>query len=174
MSVARIGIALWMLASTSLRATEPVAPYTVAAGVFDIAQPDLGLSSAPGTETVTIFKPGSGDKFSNGVVLMPFDGRLFAQWQSSPRDEDTADTWVAFARPRVPLAITLSRDGRAFERAFLLRGQQDLQPLRHEGQYKRPGYHYPKSVIWKDHLYVAYATNKEDVQLTRVPLASLR
>ena len=28
-------------------------------------------------------------------------------------------------------------------------------------------------MIWKDHLYVGYATNKEDVELTRVPLASL-
>ena len=50
-------------------------------------------------------------------------------------------------------------------------GPSDLQPLRFEGRYKRPGYHYPKSVIWKDHLYVGYATNKEDVELTRVPLS---
>jgi hypothetical protein len=28
-------------------------------------------------------------------------------------------------------------------------------------------------VIWKNHLYVGYATNKEDVELTRVPLPSL-
>jgi hypothetical protein len=74
------------------------------------------------------------------------------------------------SRSRIPLAITLSRDGRIFDRSFLLRGTPDLQPLRYPGQYKRAGYHYPKSVIWKDHLYVAYATNKEDVELTRVPL----
>ena len=74
---------------------------------------------------------------------------------------------------RAPLAITLSRDGRLFDRAWLLRGEADLQPLRFAGRYKRPGYHYPKSVIWKDHLYVGYATNKEDVELTRVPLSSL-
>lgn len=77
-------------------------------------------------------------------------------------------------RLRVPLAVTLSGDGRTFDRSFLLRGQGDLQPLRYEGQYKRPGYHYPKSVVWDGHLYVGYATNKEDVQVTRVPLASLR
>ena len=75
---------------------------------------------------------------------------------------------------RIPLAVTLSRDGRRFERAFLLRGHADLQPLRYEGRYKRAGYHYPKSVIWKEHLYVGYATNKEDVELTRVALRSLR
>ena len=54
-----------------------------------------------------------------------------------------------------------------------MRGEASLQPLRFEGRYKRPGFHYPKSVIWKDYLYVGYATNKEDVELTRVPLSSL-
>ena len=76
-------------------------------------------------------------------------------------------------KPRIPLAITLSRDGRRFGRSFLLRGQADLQPVRYEGRYKRPGYHYPKSTVWKDHLYVGYATNKEDIEVTRVPLRSL-
>ena len=78
------------------------------------------------------------------------------------------------SRVRIPLAITLSRDGKTFDRSFRLRGTADLQPLRFEGRYKRPGYHYPKSVVWNDWLYVGYATNKEDVQVTRVPLANLR
>lgn len=77
-------------------------------------------------------------------------------------------------RTRIPLALTLSRDGRTFDRAFLVRGAADLQPLRHAGTYKRPGYHYPKSTLFRGHFYVAYATNKEDVELTRIPLASLR
>ena len=77
------------------------------------------------------------------------------------------------ARARMPLAVTLSRDGRLFDRSFLLRGSGDLQPLRFEGQYKRPGYHYPKSVVWNGHLYIGYATNKEDVQVTRIPLEAL-
>ena len=74
---------------------------------------------------------------------------------------------------RVPLAVTLSADGHLFDRSFLLRGESDLPPLRHEGRYKRPGYHYPKSVVWNGHLHVAYAVNKEDIAVTRVPLASL-
>ena len=77
-------------------------------------------------------------------------------------------------RPRMPLAVTVSADGRLFDRSWLLRGRDDLQPLRFEGQYKRPGYHYPKSVVWNGWLYVGYAANKEDVQVTRVPLAGLR
>jgi hypothetical protein len=76
-------------------------------------------------------------------------------------------------RPRMPLAVTVSRDGRLFDRSWLLRGQGDLQPLRFEGKYKRPGYHYPKSVVWKGRLYVGYAANKEDVQVTRVPVGAL-
>ena len=382
--------------TSAAMAEEPrlTAPYAVAPGLFDANRPDLGLAPAPGTETFTVFAPTeTTDRFSNGVVLIPFKGRLYAMWQASARDEDSADThvvystsqdgerwstpvvlvppgngvvmyssggWttdgetlVAFAnvwpdgfqsgaggyaeyrtstdgltwsapqrvtgadgapvegvieqdphlydgrlhtafhmrpgmiarpwftedplgrrgwragaylnlprdisgaaaehekrlsreiepslfrradgclvmvfrdeelsfrqiatescdrgetwsapvltdmpdsrakqsagnlpdgtaylvnapntdRPRMPLAVTLSDDGRRFDRSFLLRGQGDLQPLRFEGQYKRPGYHYPKSVVWNGHLYVGYAANKEDVQVTRVPLVSLR
>lgn len=76
-------------------------------------------------------------------------------------------------RQRWPLAITTSPDGQAFGTAWLLRDKDDLQPLRYEGKYKNPGYSYTKSVQWGDHLYVAYATNKEDVQITRMPLAAL-
>ena len=74
---------------------------------------------------------------------------------------------------RIPLALTLSKDGARFDRAFLLRGQADLPPLRYPGKYKHPGFHYPKSVVWNGYLYVGYAVNKEDVGLTRVPLSSL-
>ena len=75
---------------------------------------------------------------------------------------------------RIPLVVSLSKDGRVFDKAFVLRrGGADLQPLRHQGKYKRPGYHYPKSLVWKGWIYVSYATNKEDVELTRVPLTSL-
>lgn len=76
-------------------------------------------------------------------------------------------------RERTPLAVTLSDDGRVYGRSFLLRGTGDLPPPRDAGRYKRPGYHYPKSTVARGFLYVAYATNKEVVQVTRVPLAAL-
>ncbi|SDX33765.1 sialidase family protein [Roseicitreum antarcticum] len=76
-------------------------------------------------------------------------------------------------KARMPLAVVLSDDGYRFDRAFLLRAASDMQPMRFEGQYKRPSYSYPKSVVWNGHLYAAYATNKEDAELTRVPLESL-
>ena len=79
-------------------------------------------------------------------------------------------------KTRFPLAIILSEDGYIFDKAFLLRSgaEEDLQPLKYPGKYKRPGYSYPKSVLWGDYLYISYATNKEDVELTRVPVSSLQ
>lgn len=73
-------------------------------------------------------------------------------------------------KTRLPLVLSLSADGRLFDRAYVLRGGLDLQPMRYPGKFKHEGYHYPKSVIWKDALYVGYATNKEDVEITRIPL----
>ncbi len=71
-------------------------------------------------------------------------------------------------RRRVPLTLTVSRDGKLFDKSYLLR---DIpQPRRYDGISKTEGYSYPGSYIWKDHLYVAYATNKEDVEITRIPL----
>lgn len=75
---------------------------------------------------------------------------------------------------RSPLVVTLSRDGKLFDRAFLLRaGGTDLPAQRYPGKAKTLGYNYPKSLVHSGFLYVGYATNKEDVELTRVPLASL-
>ncbi len=78
-------------------------------------------------------------------------------------------------KTRIPLVISLSKDGEAFNRAYLLRaGGKDLQAMRYQGKYKRAGYSYPKATIWNGHLYASYATNKEDVEITRVPLDSLK
>lgn len=77
-------------------------------------------------------------------------------------------------KTRVPLAVALSKDGRTFEAAYVLRkGGSDLQAQRYSGAAKTLGYNYPKSMVYDGYLYVAYATNKEDVQYTRVPLSSL-
>jgi hypothetical protein len=77
-------------------------------------------------------------------------------------------------KTRIPLVVTLSPDGKYFNTAYVLRqGGEDLQELRYAGQAKSAGYHYPKSMIWQDYLYVSYSTNKEDVEYTRVPLTGL-
>lgn len=74
-------------------------PYTLAPNLFDFSRPDdLGLKPAPGLRTITIHRAGArGDRYANGAVVIPFKGRLYAQWQSSARDEDTPDTHVVMA-----------------------------------------------------------------------------
>lgn len=74
---------------------------------------------------------------------------------------------------RSPLALVLSKDGDLFDTAYLLRANDEMPTLRYTGSAKRAGYHYPKSMVYNNYLYVAYATNKEDVQYTRVPLSSI-
>jgi hypothetical protein len=73
---------------------------------------------------------------------------------------------------RSPLVLSLAKEGHVFDRAFLLRGGPPPEP-RFPGLYKRPGYHYPKSIVWQDALYVGYAMAKENVEVTRVPLRAL-
>ena len=76
-------------------------------------------------------------------------------------------------KTRIPLVITTSKDGFLFDKAYLIRsGGQNLQPLTTDGKYKRIGYSYPKSFVSGNYLYVGYATNKEDVEMTRIPLDS--
>lgn len=68
---------------------------------------------------------------------------------------------------RYPLAVLFSEDGVCFDKAILLRsGGTGLQPQRYPGKAKTLGYNYPKSMVYNGKLYVAYATNKEDVECT--------
>ncbi len=75
---------------------------------------------------------------------------------------------------RMPLALSIAADGRCFNRAWLIAAATDLQPLMHEGRYKRAGYHYPKSTIWNGKLVVAFTANKEDVMLASIPLSDVQ
>jgi len=77
------------------------------------------------------------------------------------------------SKQRMPLVLTLSEDGKVFDQALLLRTQSAADELKFPGKYKRLGFSYPKSIIWKDALWVSYAHNKEDIMVTKVPLATL-
>ena len=77
-------------------------------------------------------------------------------------------------RERYPLVLSLSDDGQNFDHAFVLRsGLSDLPSMRFDGRYKRIGYSYPKSLVHDGFLYVSYATNKERIELTRIPVEAL-
>ncbi|HON12246.1 MAG TPA: hypothetical protein PLE24_15375 [Chitinispirillaceae bacterium] len=58
-----------LFSGISVKATDT--PFTVKKGLFDQSRPDdLGLTTAPGTETVTVFRPSDEtDHFSNGVPV---------------------------------------------------------------------------------------------------------
>lgn len=71
---------------------------------------------------------------------------------------------------RWPLTITLSADGKTFDTAYVLRTYDEFPALMYSGKAKRLGYHYPKSVVIGNYLYISYATNKELVEYTRIPL----
>ena len=78
------------------------------------------------------------------------------------------------AKRRWPLVVLFSKDGICFDKAILLRkGGNDLQTQRYPGKAKTLGYNYPKSMVHNRKLYVAYATNKEDVEYTVVDMNAL-
>ena len=76
---------------------------------------------------------------------------------------------------RVPLALTLSADGKTFDRSYLLRSGEsgDYPARRYEGKSKTLGYSYPKALVYDGWLYVSYSTNKDDAQYTRVPIINI-
>jgi hypothetical protein len=84
------------------------------------------------------------------------DGRAFCIWNPSQK----------FGR--IPLVLALSRDGKVFDRAWVLRGEPTKQ--RFEGERKGNGWQYPNALIWKDSLWVIYSVNKEDVVISRIRL----
>ena len=69
------------------------------------------------------------------------------------------------------LGISLSRDGLNFDRVAVIRFIPP--PKRYEGRSKSIGYAYPHSVVVGEYLWVIHSVNKEDIELTRVPLTEL-
>ncbi len=57
-----------------------------------------GLGQTDNVKTVTIFKATEHtDHYANGAVMTAFKGSMYCMWQSSPKDEDSDDTWVAYS-----------------------------------------------------------------------------
>jgi len=74
---------------------------------------------------------------------------------------------------RIPLSLSVSRDGRIFHAQAILRDAETI--YRYGG--KEPGYagyHYPQLLEHGGYLYVIHAENMEDIVLLRVPLAEVR
>lgn len=73
-------------------------PY-LAEGVIDtICHETVGLQRNETVRTVNIFTATDhSGHYANGVVMTAFKGKLYCMWQSSPKDEDSDDTWVAYS-----------------------------------------------------------------------------
>ena len=91
---------LLLLTLLSLGARGDDAPFRIVEGLFDATMKEtMGLSRIDGAETVTVFSASEGtDHYANGVVMTAYKGALYCMWQSSAKDEDSDDTWVAYSR----------------------------------------------------------------------------
>lgn len=75
------------------------------------------------------------------------------------------------ANARDPLAITFSRDGWTYDRPMALRKQ--APPLRYKGKAKGAhSFQYSHAIEHDGKLWVIYATNKEDIEISVYPLAA--
>jgi len=74
-------------------------------------------------------------------------------------------------RGRDVLAISLSRDGRTFDRAFAL--LVEPPPLKYPGHAKFAGWQYPSVLVRGGYVHVAYSVGKEDIGVLRFPLSAL-
>jgi predicted neuraminidase len=73
---------------------------------------------------------------------------------------------------RIPMSLSVSRDGRIFTGQAVLRGAPTV--YRYAG--KDPGYagyHYPQMVERGGFLYVIHAENMEDIVISRVPVGAV-
>ena len=111
-------------------------------------------------ETYSVFTPDDADHYANGVVLTAFKDVLSCMWQSSPTDEDSDDTWVAYSHSNDkgqtwsrPTALAVPNDtayctsGGWFVKGDTLTALIDLWP---KGLTPRGGYTYfinPNSVV---------------------------
>ncbi|MBQ9357895.1 MAG: exo-alpha-sialidase [Prevotella sp.] len=95
----KLSLCACLLCCNSLAALADTPPFTIAQGLFDASQKEtMGLSYAPGAETFTVWAAqDQGNHYANGVVLTAFKGNMYCMWQTSAKDEDADDTYVAYA-----------------------------------------------------------------------------
>jgi hypothetical protein len=79
--------------------------------------------------------------------------------------------WGALPDGRDALAVSLSADGLTFDRVAAIRS--GAPPMRYEGRWKCGGFQYPHTTTMGDYLWVIYSVNKEDVEVTAIPLTAL-
>lgn len=75
---------------------------------------------------------------------------------------------------RDPMTISVSKDGYSFDRVYALRtGSPTGYRIPGVGG-RNPGFAYSSSIIFDNYLYTLYSIGKEDMAITRVPLAAIQ
>ena len=72
---------------------------------------------------------------------------------------------------RDPLSISILDDKNEF--SWVGNIKYDAPKIRFDGAHKGPGFQYPSAVTTEKYLWVIYSIGKEDIEVARVPLASL-
>jgi hypothetical protein len=72
---------------------------------------------------------------------------------------------------RLPLVLSLSKDGVRFDQHFIL--ADEPYQMQREGQHKGGTYGYPHTLVHAGYLYAIYSLRKEAVQVLRVALDQL-
>ena len=73
---------------------------------------------------------------------------------------------------RNPLVLSLSNDGRRFDRNFIIANQ--LYQLRKEGLWKGGQYGYPHTMIYHNYMYVIVSRQKESIEVIRFSLDQVK
>jgi hypothetical protein len=125
--------------------------------------PRVLLRSFSFDDGVTISIP-KRTNFSDGksrrAVMRLSDGRYIM----SSNAIDSGDISI-----RTHLMLSVSDDGYTYDRVYILRGEPTVPKYGVPG-LERQGYQYPQFLEKDDDLWVIYSRNKEDIQISRVPL----
>ncbi len=120
----------------------------------------------------------NGDTWSQPVIppsLVTGTGKVWGQRTSDGR---YALVYNPDKKNRFPLVMVTSDDGVTFDGMRVVHGE--LPPQRYVGEHKNVGPQYVRGVsewandgTWKDDaMWVAYSVNKEDIWVSRIPLAA--
>lgn len=74
---------------------------------------------------------------------------------------------------RVPLVVSISKDGYVFDRAFAVRTDKHRHRVDGVAGRGEGGGQYPSAIVQAGRLYVLYSMGKEDIVITEIPLTDL-
>ncbi len=131
-----------------------------------------GTGNAPDRHLVSMYSSDNGNSWSDPV----------------PSDFPDADSRInglklsngiyvllnnpSLSRYRIPLSISLSKDGEKFDHMANIRIEQTNK--KYSGHAKAPGYQYMRAIEHAGKLWIIYSVNKENVEITTVSLDEIK